>query len=253
MMQEVTHLITRVGFFFLIAYGAGLLEMLFQKLMDDRRTGTIPKAPTAYLPLFQGIILPVLTTLLFRYPVGFNGNTSLSFSEEIHNHASKLFSLTFCLLFNFLLVILLKSFPGILFWSEGLFLNLILANLFFLIFNTLPFYPAIMSYPFLFFLRSSLLRKKGMESMENALLTYKHFSLFVFILIILLTELRVFYVKIVSFLNLLFSFPTLWTALITLFFSLLFALTALLYKRKVKRYQQEMHNALQNMLEEKEL
>jgi len=168
LLEILLNLIIKLGLFFIVVYIniiAGALLVVFlkrsvlnyfknrennenifneilKKILNLGNSKNIFKI-TSYISLGHGIILPLTTILFYGYPFGF-----YYFSYKIDNIPSnyiKTFSFLFSLIFECILIIIIKAYPTSIFWTLSLIIDLLITNTIFILINTLPIFPSLIS------------------------------------------------------------------------------------------------------------
>ncbi|HCL55897.1 MAG TPA: hypothetical protein DHW82_02680 [Spirochaetia bacterium] len=255
-------IIAKIGFFFIIACIYSFFSHIFLKITRLSFSSEKKFNPIQQLPVFTGIILPITSTVLLGVPIGFLRNTSKAFLDEIEESPVKIASLGFTLSLNFFLLLLIKlNYPALIFWSENFILYFWVINTFFILFNTLPLYPSIMSYFFLLQIKNRFLKKFPYMKQFKWLLIYRDLSaitmIFIFLPFFIVFNKKIdFYLfQVVNqyplyFLGIDFS-STAFMLLISLLLFLLLILSSILYKVHAKKYEAFLKKTLKRIREER--
>lgn len=260
-MNWIADFIAKLGFFFFTAMFFLFLEHCFYRYVQKKRI-FFHFAEVYSMPLFTGIIMPILTLIFFSFPIGFPRKNERSYYEEIENHPAKIFALAGVFFLFIVFFIILKLFPSLIFWSDNLIIYFLVILTLFIVFNTLPFYPSTLSLWLIAFLRTHFLKKMPNDSFIRFVSFYKYFTLSVSILFIFLivpneetmeywsftlTVLE----KIESFFNTIHAFPLFYFYIASGFLFLILIWFIIIYKRIFRYYQNILHNAIQKIIEER--
>lgn len=239
-------MITKIGLFFLAAYLNSIFQIFFNRHIKKTYL-TASYSPVAYLPIFQGILLPILSAVLFYFPVGFTRNVKNTLLQEADHYLSKLFSLIMNLILSFYLILLMKNYMYLVDVTDGILLHFTVINLLFVVYNMIPLYPAIVSYWVIFKIST---RKKNVDSIYKTILYYKNLGVILMVFLFLPDILFWILHKIEIHLNLCLEMENSWLIGITVFMTFLFLLLALIHRHSLNRYYQELRQALEKTLEE---
>ena len=77
----IIDVVTKIGLFFLVAYMNMLIQLTFTRYVKGLNIRP-SYSPISYLPIFQGILLPIFTALIFYFPVGFTKNVKNSLAKR---------------------------------------------------------------------------------------------------------------------------------------------------------------------------
>ena len=166
--EILINLILKLGLFFIVIYinilaGALLLFFLkrsalnyfnlhnknmviFREILKKILGFTNAKvfSITSYITLGYGIILPVVTTFFYGYPFGYY--YSVYQNEFLPSNYLKAFSFLFSLIFEFILILFIRSYPSIIFWSSSIVIDLLIINTIFIVINVIPIFPSLVSF-----------------------------------------------------------------------------------------------------------
>lgn len=238
--------ITKVGLFFLAAYLNSLAQIFFNKQVKKTYLRA-SYSPVNYLPIFQGILLPILTALFYYYPVGFTKNVKNTLLQETDHYLSKLFSLIVNLILSFFLLLLIKNNLFLVDFTGGLILQFAVINLLYVLFNIVPLYPSITSYWIIYKISA---KKKNVENIYKSILYYKNAGIILISLLFLPDIFFWFLGKIQTHLYICLEMDNSWLIGITLFLTLLFSLLTLIHRQNLKKYYQELRQTLEKTLDE---
>lgn len=182
--------VTKIGIFFFIAYLHSLLVSFISLILKLRKPTKSDWLLLTHLPFSSGVLLPVFTTFLFAFPLGFTYHTQRSFQDEMDSYLPRFFALFFHLFLHFALLSLVYVFPSLMIWekhvfADKLFLYFMIIHLTFIFFNLLPLFPSIMGFFVLSKTYQKFLKKQEPIFTYKAILFYKVFSALILIFMFL--------------------------------------------------------------------
>lgn len=242
----IIEVVTKLGLFFLVAYINMMIQLTFTRYIKGMNLHP-SYSPISHLPIFQGILLPIFTTLIFYFPVGFTKNVKNTLLQETDQYLAKLYSLVFQVIFSFFLVIIIKNYTFLIDASDGILLYLAVINLLFIIFNIIPLYPGMMSYWFVYLISS---KKSKLDSIYKNILYYKNIGIILMCLFFIPDAYFWILQKIEFHLTITIELSNAWLFAITGFLVVLFSFTALLHRHNLKKYYQKLRMTLEKTLEE---
>ncbi|PKL11900.1 MAG: hypothetical protein CVV50_05085 [Spirochaetae bacterium HGW-Spirochaetae-6] len=274
--MQFLDILTKLGFFFAIAYLNSLMQIVFIRYATDQRTYPYRYAPNNFFPLFSGILLPILSVLALYFPIGYNRYIQHSLLDDTDQYFSKLFALFFQLILSFIFIIVLKETYDFMLSCRSCFypqcactniLNCVAClepssayimrllfylpaiNLLFILFQCLPFFPGTLGFMAAYQIFYRTHKKKGSDTAYQWLSNFRYLSILLLFLFFFAGGAIYFIQKITFFLThiVTFAYPSL--IALTLGTLSIFFLFFFWHRRNITRYHSDLKKTLENILE----
>ncbi len=270
LVLKIINVTTLLGLFFIIAYLNSVFQVLITKYVFRYKATNLSYSPFSKFSIISGILLPIITSITFLIPIGYNRNLQQSLLQESEAHPQKIFSLLFNILIHFILMFLLykiilnspitnvdnmggctSSFclDETSYYLTNLLLVFIKINLIFIIMNIIPLFPGLMSYLFLNLLYVSITKKWGVEKSYRSVLLYQAISALILVFFFA-AQTPVYYInaKVSAFISQFLLMDEIFYYLLILSISALIVIVSIYYRKKMGKYQNKIKKALHDIL-----